>query len=107
LPGPTDEWLATPILFGARRFADDQPVCLRIADAKHGICPALRQFTARAISHAFTQVVPAETFHRNSGLLNEARFITVSGQPDIDAHCLQVGTTLVFGVDHDRDRKAR
>jgi hypothetical protein len=103
LAGSANEWLTAPILFGARRLANNQPVCARVADTEDGVRATLRQVTKSAAFDAALelgpvqatgQVTPQVSLGHNFGVRR------ISGQPDIDAHRPQVGTSLMFRMDH-------
>ena len=107
-PGPANEWLASTILFGSRRFANDQPVRIWTTDSEYCVSATCRELTTCAIGDAVTQFRPAQAL---GGQLNRffgrlpGSVLRVARQPDINTHCLQVGTSLMFWVDHVLDRE--
>ena len=58
--GAPDKRLATAILFRARRLANQHPISIGIANAKHGLCSTFRKFASNAVYNALTQSVPVE-----------------------------------------------
>ena len=104
LSGATDERLAPTVLLRPRRLADNQPVGISVADSKNSIRPALGQLTARTAGNTITQLLPVQACGGRSSR-SWRWLIRISRLPYIDTHCLQIGLSLLFWVDHDVDRE--
>jgi hypothetical protein len=98
-----NEWLTAAIFFRAWRLTNDHPVSASIAYAKDSLCTARGKFAASALGNTSLQLVPIQIPGIrivNMSNRRRIRLCSVARQPDINAHGLQVGAPLLFGLIH-------
>ena len=101
LAGPAHKRFATPVFLGARRLANDQPVGIRITDTEDGLGSAFTERTARAAGDGCAQRFPVQGLLRiGNRNIRRLRIGLITGQPDINIHRVEVGASLMFGLNH-------
>ena len=96
LPGSTDKRLTLQILIPARRFADNQQVCIPVAHTEHGLCSRLMQLAFCTVGDAAFQLLPdgIRVLPLNISL---ARRWRQQRLPYLDIHGIEVVATLLLG----------
>jgi hypothetical protein len=87
----THEWFTATVFLGSRRFADNHPVGILIADTKDSLSTAVCQLAALAIRDASTQFVPIQILRNytvTAFRLWLVKLGSIARQPDIDTHSL-------------------
>jgi hypothetical protein len=99
--GSTDERLAAPVFLSTGSLTNDEPIRLGVADTKYRLRPAFVQRTLRTGCDGVPKLRPVHC--AGSRLLCSAivnRLHLIAGHPDINSERLEIGTALMFCLDH-------